>query len=1285
MAGEVYLMSKLAAILKRQSLYLIMALSLVLVTLAPLATPVHVTAGSGVNAPPLGSSREVLDSGQSLAPRSHGPAVVGSNQGMRVWLPPARPVGAPPVRPLLDAIKTVQIESPIGTQISTKSLTADQNFTFHAVGYNGVTSTQEVTWTLSAAIGTLSTGRGESTTLDATTVGSANLRAQLVTTPSISTTARITVTPGAAHHIVVRTGANNSGAVAGNHAMTTDETWPLYAAGYDADNNYVGDLSVSWSVIGDNIGVVAPTTGTSTVLDARRPGTGRVRADHTAVIDGETGDIDVSVGAPSYITIRTGANNGGAPAGDHAMTTDDVWQLYAAGYDADNNYIADLEVDWSVTGDNIGVVAPARASATILDARRPGTGRVRANHLTAIDGETGNIDVSVGALDHIVIQDRAGASGNEVTDHTMTIYDTYTVWATGYDADDNYIAEQAVDWSVTGVLLEGQIAPSSGISTTFTPAPVLSGTGRLNATYQGPPQLTDTTGDFTVKAPRLVIGKSDYPDPVSAGLPLGYTIVFTNVGEAAARNVRITETYDAHVSYQFAAPYQPTNPPPGAANIWAFDTLGAGASRTIFVTVLVDGSLAPGTTLNNQVTIGGARLEQDVAAESTIVTSVPSLTVTLTDQPDPVDAGNNLVYQVGYANQGNAPVHNVCITMTYDDHLVFVVSDPPPESGTDNVWCFAELPGGGSGDIDITVRVDEFMVDQDVLVSSVVGRSDETDESSAFAETVVNAPALSMKKSASQEPAVAFRPLAYTLVYTNVGHRATGALRITDAVPANTHYASCQPLPCFYSSSDRVVTWRNDSGLAAGASRSLTLVVNVDRNLDTGTLLSNRALVWVVVEPAYSAAVEVDTTVVSSPSLSLAISDGRTFVEAGDELPYTVSYNNSGTGRAYSTTIRVTPPALLYVENVRCGPASKCQVGSGEVVYDLGTVDGGVANSVLMTVTVRDPLPAGAIGNITATAVIETITPGDPPGDNVAQDVDVIATRPDLVAMADYQAIMPYPGKRVTYTVNYSNRGHIATTGVVITAAQPQYTTYDPGASSAWQDVGDGHYRFPVGELDYDEGGSLLFVVTLPAGVFTTTMTNFDAAFGIYDDGKSGHDGQPGNNRVLAPMGVPNLVIENVVVDRSVWLREPGLLTITIRNTGTGLACGTNGADGECRFFSVDVFTNPIPPPVSYPIEKFGNCFLYVAPIYAGLAQTAVMSFTTGEWGNEPGVCVAGAMGELWIHADNWDPSNLPPWPVEYGPVPPYGQVPESNEFDNVFGPVLPPSYLYLSLIVKNH
>jgi hypothetical protein len=271
----------------------------------------------------------------------------------------------------------------------------------------------------------------------------------------------------------------------------------------------------------------------------------------------------------------------------------------------------------------------------------------------------------------------------------------------------------------------------------------------------------------------------------------------------------------------------------------------------------------------------------------------------------------------------------------------------------------------------------------------------------------------------------------------------------------------------------------------------------------------------------------------------------------------------------------------------------------------------------------------------------------------------------------------------VTYTVHYSNEGHIATTGVVVSVTQPYSTTYDPAGGDAWVPQGGGRYLRPVGDLDYNEGGELTFVVTLTDHFTPEVVTSFNAIFGIYDSGISGADSDPGSDIDWAPLGVPNLVIEDVAVAADVWLGQPGWLTVTIRNTGTGPACGVYSFGEpciacECTQFALDPFLDPETPPPSYPFKEYADCFVFVDPVLPGLAETAVISFTANpSFQGVVGFCAVTMPREIWLKIDNWDPG-------DFRFTATLGLVPEYNEFDNVFGPVTPGYDLYLPLLLRN-
>ena len=43
---------------------------------------------------------------------------------------------------------------------------------------------------------------------------------------------------------------NGDGSEVGDSTITADESMILYAAGYDSDNNYIGDISINWDLTG---------------------------------------------------------------------------------------------------------------------------------------------------------------------------------------------------------------------------------------------------------------------------------------------------------------------------------------------------------------------------------------------------------------------------------------------------------------------------------------------------------------------------------------------------------------------------------------------------------------------------------------------------------------------------------------------------------------------------------------------------------------------------------------------------------------------------------------------------------------------------------------------------------------------------------------------------------------------------------------------------------------------------------------------------------------------------
>jgi len=395
----------------------------------------------------------------------------------------------------LKYVKIVAGASGNGAEYTTGTFSPGDQQIFHAAGYDAdgnYIADESVAWSLTGSIGSLSGATGTSTVFTATTVGQGSITADHATALD-DATGTLTVVEGNLDHIVIRDAPGGAGNAVGNVNLTADQSITLYAAGYDAADNYLGDYSATWSLSSGNL-VPAPSGSASsfTFNPTVAPASGVIKASYNAITD-ETGTVSVSVGALAKLQIRTAANGGGAEVTTHTMTTDETFTVWAAGYDADGNFIADTTVSWTSSG-----LTPALAStgrSATLDPTTPGTATVTATEPNSgLTDNTGAIVVNPGAITHLLVRSEAGGGGMEVGDMTLTLDDKLTLYAAGYDAENNYSRDVVATWSVSSGDLDAP-SPATGTSTVFAPStPETSGKIRADRTGL----IGDETGTLTV-------------------------------------------------------------------------------------------------------------------------------------------------------------------------------------------------------------------------------------------------------------------------------------------------------------------------------------------------------------------------------------------------------------------------------------------------------------------------------------------------------------------------------------------------------------------------------------------------------------------------------------------------------------------------------------------------------------------------------------------------------------------------------------------------------------------
>jgi len=204
--------------------------------------------------------------------------------------------------------------------------------------------------------------------------------------------------------------------------------------------------------------------------------------------------------------------------------------------------------------------------------------------------------------------------------------------------------------------------------------------------------------------------------------------------------------------------------------------------------------------------------------------------------PDSVVAGATLTYTIPVINYGPSDAPGVIVTDTLPAHVTFVqaTSSQGPgcsESNGTLVCLLGDMPNGASALITIVVTVDRSATGTLAHTTTVTSQAADPHrgDNTFDRETIVKGEAdLSINQTDAPDPALAGRPLTYTLTITNNGPADATGVTITSTLPLSVTYVSATgraELAC--TASDGTVIC--DLGvLASGARATIDMTVAVD-------------------------------------------------------------------------------------------------------------------------------------------------------------------------------------------------------------------------------------------------------------------------------------------------------------------------------------------------------------------------------------------------------------------------------------------------------------------------
>ena len=299
-----------------------------------------------------------------------------------------------------------------------------------------------------------------------------------------------TIVPGLPYSIAIADDGTTNFAT--NFSETAGTNFAVFVRLYDADGNYADNfndnIDLTFSLIG-SVAVdtsipaeITPTINSAKVNDINSTsetvtvsfssgdatvnnfmlyndaaGSDRIRiqvddADTTYnVTTAQSGLITVGDGPLAFISIRDTASNGGNVVNANTLTNDDDITLYAAGYDASGNYIAEQNVTWSTSAGTAtctdGDLSTTIGSSTVYAPTSTGTCTITADAGSSIIDNSGAISSSNGLADSFNITLLGGGT-------TVTAGENFGLRITILDADGNRVFNYipATTYSITNTL-----------------------------------------------------------------------------------------------------------------------------------------------------------------------------------------------------------------------------------------------------------------------------------------------------------------------------------------------------------------------------------------------------------------------------------------------------------------------------------------------------------------------------------------------------------------------------------------------------------------------------------------------------------------------------------------------------------------------------------------------------------------------------------------------------------------------------------------------------------------
>lgn len=457
----------------------------------------------------------------------------------------------------------------------------------------------------------------------------------------------------------------------------------------------------------------------------------------------------------------------------------------------------------------------------------------------------------------------------------------------------------------------------------------------------------------------------------------------------------------------------------------------------------------------------------------------------------------------------------------------------------------------------------------------------------------INAPVISLTKSANVAGPIVGDTITYTVTINNTGTASAASVVLSDTLPAGLTFVAGSvvvagvPRPSF-----DITAGIPLGSLALSSSVTVTYQARVTSLPPSPQNIANSANAAFTFQsvaggPVVSGVIPSNTVTlpVYSPVLGMVKTANTANATVGDQITYTVQISNTGNIGAATTLTDNIPAGSTYVPGsftVNGTPVA----GNPAAGIAIGTIAAGASSTVQFRVVVNS-LPSPPQLTDQATAAYTFLVPDGRTvsGSAASNTLAIPVTLPNVAVVKSVSLPDAAVGDTLTYTSVITNNGIAAVTQVVLSDPIPAGSTFIPGSVTVGGDArptADPATGITIAAIPPGSSVSVAFQVTVTSVPASGQLSNRSSA--SYSSGAFTAITQ--SNTTTTPVYQPIIGITKSANTASATIGGNVLYTLQVQNTGNIAATVTltDNIPAGSAFVAGSVTVNGVVRPADSPL-----------------------------------------------------------------------------------------------------